>query len=68
MNLADTTFDIDGVEVRFEIEDSEVTVWAYRDHEVRYDIVVREDDEPVGQLVERPSWVEIGSFNPRDYV
>jgi hypothetical protein len=44
-----------------------VTVWAYRDREVVYDIE-EYDKGVVDRIVERPSWVEIGSFNPRDYV
>lgn len=68
MNLADTIFDIDGVEVRFEIKDSEVTVWAYKDRTTTYDVLAYGEEHAVDQIVERPSWVEIGSFNPRDYV
>ena len=68
MNLEDTTFDIDGVEVKFKIKDSEVTVWAYRDVTQTEDIVTYDSETPVGQITERPTWVEIGSFNPRDYV
>ncbi len=68
MNLEDTTFDIDGIEVRFRIKDSEVTVWAYRDTTVTEDIMTYNDEHPVGQITERPAWVEIGSFNPKDYM
>lgn len=67
MKLDDAIFDIDGVEVKFSVEESEVTVWAYRDTEIKYDIVTR-DEGVVDQIVERPAWVEIGSFNPKDFV
>lgn len=68
MNLEDTTFDIDGIEVKFKIKDSEVTVLAYRDVTQTEDILTYDSEHPVGQITERPAWVEIGSFNPRDYM
>ncbi len=54
MNLADTTFDIDGIDIRFEVEGSVVTVWAYK--------------ERVTDLTPRPGWVEIAQFDPSDYM
>ena len=54
MNLADTTFDIDGVDIRFEVKDSVVTVWAYK--------------EKTDWLTKRPAWVEVSEFDVRDYV
>ncbi len=54
MNLADMTFDIDGVDIRFEVEDSVVTVWAYK--------------EKRDKLTPNPAWVEISQFDVRDYV
>jgi len=69
MRLEDTTFDIDGMEVKFTVkDDSEVTVWAYRDTTVTEDIMTYNDEHPVGQITQRPAWVEIGSFNPKDYM
>ncbi len=69
MNLTFTTFDIDGMEVKFTVKDgSEVTVWAYRDVTQTEDILTYDSEKPVGQITERPAWVEIGSFNPRDYM
>lgn len=54
MNLADTTFDIDGVDVRFEVEESVVTVWAYK--------------EKTSPIMPRPAWIEVAQFDLRDYV
>ena len=54
MNLADMIFDIDGVEVRFEVKDSVVTVLAYK--------------EKIDWLTSRPAWVEVSEFDVRDYV
>ena len=68
MRLEDTTFDIDGIEVKFKIKDSEVTVLAYKDITVTEDIMTYDDENPVGQITQRPHWVEIGFFNPRDYM
>ena len=66
MYLDGKTFEVDGIKIRFEVEGSVVTVFAPRDSTIKYDIV--EDKNPVGQVVERPSWVEIAQFDPRDYV
>ncbi len=68
MNLEDTTFDIDGYEIKFTVKDSEVIVWAYRDTEISYDVLAYGEEKPVDRIVERPAWVEIGSFDPKDYV
>ncbi len=54
MNLEDVTFDIDGVEVRFKVKDSVVTVLAYK--------------EKTDKLTPRPAWVEVDEFDVRDYV
>jgi hypothetical protein len=67
MNLTYKEFEVDGVRVKFSVEESEVTVWAYRDRGTTYDIETY-DEGVVDQIVERPAWVEIGSFNPRDYM
>ncbi len=68
MNLEDTTFDIDGYEIKFTVKDSEVIVWAYRDKTITYPVLAYGEEHPVEQIVERPAWVEIGSFDPKDYV
>ncbi len=47
-------FEVDGVEVRFEVEGSVVTVWAYK--------------EKRDKLTPNPAWVEISQFDVRDYV
>ncbi len=49
-----TYLDVDGVEVRFEVQGSVVTVWAYK--------------EKTDKLTPRPAWVEVSEFDVRDYV
>lgn len=68
MNLDDVAFDIDGIDIKFKVEGSVVTVWAYRETEISYDIVTHEDVHPVDRIREMPAWVEIAQFDPRDYV
>ena len=57
MNLEDTIFDIDGVEVKFKVKNSVVTVWAYSEKSFALD----------GILIQ-PGWVEVAEFDVRDYV